>query len=749
MSPETRPTEDCARLLEELIRPRLAQAALAGHRGAFLLSGTRPWCHRLAARVHDALRMDSCWIGHGAPAQVRALGAARARRLLGRELELLVFDAWSGFDPDAFGAAMGTVRGGGLVLLLAPALHAWPSFADPDRLRLAAGNAVERVGGRFLERLAGILAADPAITLLAEGRPWPPATLAATPARAPASCPAPYRSADQQRAVEAILGLARRDRGALVLRSDRGRGKSAALGIAAARLLDEDDGRIIIAAPRRQAVEAVFERAAALLPGARLEANRLRRENGWLSFVPPGELVLDPQPADLLLVDEAAAIPAPLLARLLGAYPRVAFATTVHGYEGTGRGFALRFHHVLDRQAPGWLEQVLRTPVRWADGDPLEGLCFRVLLLDAAPAAAAHLLAREDRETEPQELDRDALAHDEATLRELFGLLVQAHYRTTPFDLRYLLDGPDVRVFVLRRRGHVAAAALIDHEGGFEPRLARAIWTGARRPRGHLVAQSLAFHAGFEEAARLRGARVLRIAVHPAIQRQGVGSRLLAFLAERVAEEGRQYLSASFGAEPGLLDFWQRAGAEPVRLGLRREASSGYRSVIVLRALDAESGALARRLRSRLHESLPALRAEPLADLDPELAIRLGAAASTSTALGEQDWRDLVGFVLGLRPYECTLAALRKFAARTLATEDELGALGAAQRLLLERKVVEGKDWAEVDAELGCGGRGPTLAALRRALRAPLLAALPGELAGLARDTEDLCRAARGPGRNV
>jgi tRNA(Met) cytidine acetyltransferase len=58
-------------------------------------------------------------------------------------------------------------------------------------------------------------------------------------------------------------------------------------------------------------------------------------------------------------------------------------------------------------------------------------------------------------------LDRDALVADETQLREFFGLLVHAHYRTTPGDLHRLLDAPNLRLHALRHRGQVVAACLL------------------------------------------------------------------------------------------------------------------------------------------------------------------------------------------------------------------------------------------------------------------------------------------------
>ena len=86
------------------------------------------------------------------------------------------------------------------------------------------------------------------------------------------------------------------------------------------------------------------------------------------------------------MVDEAAALPVPLLKRLLLHAPRIVFSTTVQGYEGTGRGFTLRFSHILNQHRPQWRKVLLAQPIRWADGCPVEAWLARTLLLNE-PAA--------------------------------------------------------------------------------------------------------------------------------------------------------------------------------------------------------------------------------------------------------------------------------------------------------------------------------------------------------------------------
>ncbi len=610
--------------------------------------------------------------------------------MLGDELEALVFDAWSGFDPDAFGAAAGMVRGGGTVLVLAPPLAEWPRHPDPALQRITPWPHDYRgVRSRFLQRLVGLIGENHSILTVTEGDSLPELR---PPAPAISGDPdVECRTAEQQQAVEAICRVVRgHRRRPLVLSADRGRGKSSALGIAAARLLREGLEQILVTAPSPRAASALFRQARRLLPGSRDSGHQLRWNRGTIGFVAPDALLAEPRQADLLLVDEAAAIPAPMLETLLRRHSRIAFATTIHGYEGTGRGFAVRFRERLDRLAPGWRTLHISSPIRWEEGDPVERFTFRALLLDASPADDREVSGAAAGDCAALELDRDRLLNDESLLEELFGLLVLAHYRTRPSDLRNLLDCPDLSVYALLHDGHLAAAALVMREGGMERELAERIWLGRRRVHGHLLAQSLAFHAGFPEAATLRYARIMRLAVHPSVQRRGLGTRLVTAITEREERAGLDAIGTSFGATPGLLEFWHRLQFRTARMGLRREASSGSRAALMLRPLSRQGAELCRAMWGRLQEQLPELLRRPLNGLEPETAWHLlQNLPPPVTTLTPGEWRDAASFAFGRRSLQSCLASLRKLVIATATDRDAATSITAPDRERLIRQIVQ------------------------------------------------------------
>ncbi len=475
-----------------------------------------------------------------------ALPAKKAHTLLGQETDVLVFDAHSGFDVNAFAAMSGTLRGGGTLYLLTPPLDAWATFPDPDYQRfLPYPYTLEQVRGRFLARFVQLL------------RTFDSTPVLVTEESAVVS---------QATVVAQILAA----QAPVVLSADRGRGKSAALGLAASEWIAAGK-RVLLTSPARATVDSVFKHA----------------QHAPL-FIAPDALLQTLPTADVLLVDEAAAIPVPLLLQMLQHYPRCVFATTLHGYEGSGRGFALRFQQQLQAVAPQWLALRLFTPIRWVENDPLERFINRALLLDVEllpPCAGIDGVIY-------RLLQRDALAQNESLLQQVFALLVTAHYQTRPSDLRQMLDAPDISIHVLQQRGMIVAVALLSREGGLDAALTAAIHAGKRRPHGHLVPQTLTFHAQIAHAAELRCERVMRIAVHPLQQNQGLGAQLLEHLLGFAAQEGADYVGVSYAMTPALQHFWEKAGFVIARVGFRKDTASGSHSVVQVKALSVRAKVL-------------------------------------------------------------------------------------------------------------------------------------------------------------
>jgi tRNA(Met) cytidine acetyltransferase len=607
------------------------------------------------------------------------LPGRRGGEVLGRTLEWAVYDAFSGFNPNHFAQLAGTVAAGGWLILLSPPAQEWPDYPDPEYARLCVEPwTPETLTPRFLRRLVATLLADEGVTRLSAERLLPARWRA--PAVAAQQAEGLCRSVDQQRAVARIRALTEQRRAALVMTADRGRGKSAAIGLALAQLAGERPLRVVVTAPSWQAIESLRERLEAQYAPLHWHAGECRVGELTLLWRTPAQLQETLPPADLLIIDEAAAVATPLLALFARHYRRLLFATTQHGYEGNGRGFALRFRAELARRVPALEELELTTPIRWAPDDPLEATLNRALLLDAEPPPSLG----SEQSVSIMRIDRDALLNDETLLRELFGLLVLAHYRTTPGDLRVLLDSPNLDVWLLRVAGVTVGCALIAREGELSAAFAEAVWQGVRRPTGHLLPQALIAHEGYEEVAPWRAWRVVRIAVHPSSQQQGLGTELIDAIAQAAVAQAVDYLGASFAAAPDLLRYWRRNGFEPVRVGDQLDAVSGSHAVIVLRPLSARCRQWFPLARRRYMKRLRYRLSGALAQLPVELLPGLFEGGD-GPALEAGDLHRLVGFAQHRRSLESTLIELDRLLLATVPQWPALGLAGVDQQLLVAR----------------------------------------------------------------
>ena len=660
-----------------LVNPHSSSAARYRWRQFRLIAGSREQGYRrVEKRVADS---SFVWIGRKPPAWLeKVLPPEKIDGLLGQEVTNLVFDAHDGFDADAFAIAVGLVTGGGQFLLLTPPLAQW-----------------QATGSRFLRRLAGLLEKSAPYTCLSDVMPAVEDHAIAT--------------AEQVKIIEALRHVVHGHRKRpLVVVADRGRGKSAAFGMAAATVLAEGGRTVLVTAPRRRATLALFRHAALALPEVREHKGLLERGDSCMQFVAPDELLRTLPACDLLLGDEAAGIPVPMLEKLLLHYRRIAFSTTVHGYEGSGRGFALRFSRVLDRHRPQWKKLLMHKPVRWAADDPLEKFTFRALLLDAEPAVIAGDVPFDVQQIVVEQLHRDELLQNEALLRQLFGLLISAHYRTTPADLQHLMDAQNLHLWVGWLDECPVGAMLVADEGPLPQALHEPVMNGKRRPADHLLPLTLATRCGCPEVLDLHCERVVRIAVHPALQQRGIGSRLLQVLRDSAPDRRVDLLGSSFGATPELVRFWCRNGFDPVRLGYRREASSGAHSVLVLQGLSSAAQSVQAASREGFEDRFPLQLAEVFASLAPGLVkVLMRGPDGRGPRLSQADLVSLRAFSDGGRQYLDCLGALYRLALYQLAD-------GADGTEILIFKLLQKRSWQDVASAMGLPGKKAVVTRLRQ-----------------------------------
>lgn len=615
---------------------------------------------RLLAALDDA---HVLWVDGGTRSLVDRLGQA---------FDAVVIDAHAGLDADVLGQAQGLVWGAGALVLRrggrrsGAALAVFP-YGEQD------------VGQRWSTRAWAVLDA-------AAGRDEP---LQPVERRVEGTV-------DQQRVVASLVEAWRGGPSRTVVLADRGRGKSSALGLAIAELAEP----AVVTAGTEAAAREVLRFAG--------EAAR---------FVPIASLLDGTTDAKVIAVDEAAQIPVPVLQRIVQRHPEphLAFATTTSGYEGTGRGFVLRFVEWLDEHHGPVGRARLDTPIRWGPDDPVERAVFDALLLDAAPSSVAEVCADNLR---IEHLDRDRLVADPQRLRALFGLLVHAHYRTTPSDLHRLLDAPNLSVHAALHGDRVVGATLVAQEGRLPPTMCEDATAGRIRLKAHALADALVAHLGRTDAGELAMARSVRIAVHPDARRLGIATRLVEHV--HAHHDHAELLGTLFGATAEVVAFRRSVGYEVVRLSASRGARTGEPSVMMARPSSARAHTLVQSLREELARELPLqlelLEADGELLLEPALVEALRAGLPSVAPWTETEARARAhAYAHGPRTFESVATAVR-----AVVQAASLDDVPASDRAVIEGRVLHGHGWRRVTAEAGMPSVPAAMRALRRGVRALL-----------------------------
>lgn len=239
-------------------------------------------------------------------------------------------------------------------------------------------------------------------------------------------------------------------------------------------------------------------------------------------------------------------------------------------------------------------------------------------------------------------------------LRSFYQLLTGAHYRTTPLDLRRLLDGQRQHYWsALINQKNVGAVWCIE-EGGLSFELALDVWRGSRRPRGNLVAQSLVTYGLTPDAMCLTSLRISRIAVLPQYRRQKIGANLIEHIVNESQKQNIDYLSVSFGYTKMLAQFWLQCGFQIVRLGIHKEASSGCYSAMAIYPITEKGEQL-------LQSSLKSFSLQ-YQHIKEQTGICLSMPSLSHDIATQQDsWLMMAGFAFAHRPVVTVYESVANF----------------------------------------------------------------------------------------
>jgi len=369
----------------------------------------------------------------------------------------------------------------------------------------------------------------------------------------------------------------------VALTASRGRGKSAALGLAISGAVAFGYSNIFVTSPSPENLKTLFEfifkgfdalgyeehldydivqSTNPAFNKAVVRVNIFREHRQTIQYIQPQDAQVLGQ-AELVVIDEAAAIPLPYVKALLGPY-LVFLASTVNGYEGTGRSLSLKLIHQLRESSLGissekqtekkdegvkksatgrvLREIKLEEPIRYAVNDSVESWLNQLLCLDATLVPKATVGCPHPSECELFYVNRDTLFSyhkaAEQFLQRMVSIYVASHYKNSPNDLQLLSDAPSHHIFVLlppvdetsNSLPEILAVVQIALEGEISKQTILSGLGSGDRASGDLIPWTIAQQFQDENFGALSGGRIVRIATHPDYQKMGYGMRCLDLL---------------------------------------------------------------------------------------------------------------------------------------------------------------------------------------------------------------------------
>lgn len=312
-------------------------------------------------------------------------------------------------------------------------------------------------------------------------------------------------------------------------------------------------------------------------------------------------------------------------------------ASTVQGYEGTGRSLSLKLIQNIKESKSRNLHQIeLEQAIRYADNDPIENWLNKLLCLDSVKDSLTLTEYPSIEDCELYLVDKDTLFSYKNTANEMLnsimGLFITSHYKNTPNDLQLISDSATHSIYILTKsyKKHnysglpeILCVIQVAEEGGIDSDTIKNAKNSNNLPAGDLIPWTLSNYYLDNQFPKLSGARIVRIATNPHAQRMGYGKRALDLLydyysgnlydinklkenneEENINENNKKkllyeltelkpsfvyYLGTSFGITLNLFRFWKSSGYIPLYIKTLANSITGEYSCIMIKSINLSS----------------------------------------------------------------------------------------------------------------------------------------------------------------
>ncbi len=633
---------------------------------------------------------------------------------LGSTHDFIVMDLRTIFSPNSIISMVETVRGGGLIVIIGSERKFWIESINKEYLPYSTSSHLLDWFLTNLSKNSGCLTGtEETRKLISFFNPMPfGINLTKNTIGVPVS-------SNQNEVIENLVSDLNRKKSLIntnIIIADRGRGKSAAVGLSIAKLIIEDKAfksKIIITARDISHTQIIFEFISRGLTINNFK-HRLNKEAGQINGIEVFEgcniefrwisdLTRDLK-CSILVVDEAAAFPQEKLLEIVGLKTKKVFVSTIHGYEGAGRSFQYKIlNHIKRRHKDKYRILRLTEPIRYLIEDPIESLMNETffLKLERGEIESYDQFTIKNETSFVTYPDSSELFSNEnlSLLEEMMGILIYAHYRNQPNDLLLIADSNqhflgNLSVSDSKGNKQILLACQLAREGIMDSETVSSIIKG-KFIDGNLI-PSIAIRHFSSIFAQLRGIRIVRIASHPDFTNKGFGRVAIEEILKKY--QNQDWIGVSCGATMKLVKFWRKFGFKIIHIRPTKSKETGEWNIVLIYPISETAKQLINQASRNFALQFIYLLRHSLFDLKPELAILILRSCTNITdyqvKMTQSGKYRLKRYIEGNLNFLLAVDVLQELVVSYFVVPLELK-LSPSQELVLMSRILQGRTWGQ------------------------------------------------------